>query len=103
MLFIAQALYLFLPAYTAKYVPFFAQKIPTGNHRLCSWSILTLNGILSAIFSSLLVFALQKYLLFQPLRSLALIDYADFSLFYGFFLGVGVVAGNVANDFYKHY
>ena len=60
----------------------------------------TWRGIVVAALAGMLVFMLQQY--FHPLLpSLALIDYADFSPWLGWWMGLGAISGDLVKSYYK--
>lgn len=48
-----------------------------------------------------LVFFFQKVAYEQGFRSLAIIDYADFSLAFGILMGAGAIVGDLIKSYYK--
>ena len=60
----------------------------------------TWRGIVVAALAGMLVFMLQQY--FHPLLpSLALIDYADFSPWLGWWMGLGAISGDLVKSYYN--
>lgn len=115
--FIFSCLYFFLPAYLANMTPPLAKKISFlknfnlpvdfglkfgkqclfGNHK-------TWRGVLSAILVGMLTVLVQGLLAdsFSAFRSVSLIDYNNYSLFFlGFLLAAGAMAGDLGAAFIK--
>lgn len=61
----------------------------------------TWRGLIVAPLVGGLVFLLQKWLYLQGFQDWALIDYADFPLWFGFLQGAGVIIGDIVKSFYK--
>jgi len=102
---ILKSMYFFLPAYLANMFPNLLNKLPWlkqpinkklfGAHK-------TWRGLIIAIIIGGLTFWVQKLLYIQNVgRSLALIDYADFSLLLGFLLGAGAILGDLLESYFK--
>jgi len=101
---ILQSLYFFLPAYVANMTPVFLKKvhflaIPISEKRLGKNK--TWRGVIGATLVGGIIFYLQKLLYLQGFTSIALIDYADFSLALGFLLGAGAIVGDMIKSYYK--
>jgi CDP-2,3-bis-(O-geranylgeranyl)-sn-glycerol synthase len=101
MSLILQSLYFFLPAYFANMAPVFLRK----KGRVISESLFgknkTWSGILAGTLVGGLVFWIQKYVYLSGWEKLALIDYSDFSVAFGFLLGLGALLGDVVASYYK--
>ncbi|MBT3836337.1 CDP-archaeol synthase [Candidatus Woesearchaeota archaeon] len=101
---ILKSLYFFLPAYFANMAPVFVKKIPfldrpiwtkkLGTHK-------TWRGVVSAVVFGGFVFWLQKVAYVAGFRSLAVIDYSDFSIVLGLLLGFGAIFGDAVKSYYK--
>lgn len=101
---VLKSLYLFLPAYFAnmapvllRWIPFLGKPIHSrlfGEHK-------TWRGLIVAPLAAVLIFSLQKIAYRQDFTSLALIDYDDFSLLYGFLLGLGAILGDLVKSYFK--
>ncbi len=103
-LLIVQSLYLFLPAYVANMAPVLFRWLPFldkpvqekvfGKNK-------TWRGLLTATLCGGFIFFIQKVLYAQGFRSLAIIDYSDFSTLYGFLLGAGAILGDLVKSYFK--
>ena len=103
-LFVLHCLYFFLPAYIANMMPVFVKKIPLfdfpiwesklGSHK-------TWRGLFFGTLGSGLVFWVQQVLYKHGFQSLALIDYSDFTVLFGFLLGLGALLGDLVKSYYK--
>ncbi len=101
---VLKSLYFFLPAYIANMLPPLIRKVPflaipiweskLGKNK-------TWRGVVVAAVAGGLVFWLQKLAYANGFRSLALIDYADFSLWLGVLLGFGALVGDAVESYYK--
>ena len=101
MSLILQSLYFFLPAYIANMAPVFARKWKFlnkpisvkyfGKHK-------TWRGILVATAAGLVTFILQQQF-YTP--SLWIIDYTDFPFYFGAFMGLGAILGDLVKSYYK--
>ena len=104
LLLIGKALYFFLPAYIANMAPVLCKKIPLLNkpvHEKRFGSHKTWRGLIAAVLAGGLVFWLQKIAYGMGFRSLAVIDYTDFSVLLGFLLGGGAILGDLVKSYYK--
>jgi CDP-2,3-bis-(O-geranylgeranyl)-sn-glycerol synthase len=101
---IIESLYFFLPGYLANMAPLLLRWIPYGgkpiNEKLLG-SHKTWRGLIVAPLVGGLVFLLQQWLYVQGFQSWALIDYADFPIWFGFLQGAGVILGDLVKSFYK--
>jgi len=101
---ILKSLYFFLPAYIANMAPVLVQKLkiikilekPIWEQKLGSHK--TWRGLIIAPIVGMFVFWLQKMFVVE---SLSLIDYADFSIWFGFLLGLGAILGDAVKSYYK--
>ena len=104
MLLILKSLYFFLPAYFANMTPVFVRKIPfldgPINKKLFGKNK-TWRGVLAATIVGGLVFWLQQLAYSAGFVDLALIDYADFGVSFGFLLGLGAIIGDLVKSYYK--
>tara|TARA_Y100000310_G_C20096857_1_gene540881 strand:+ start:32 stop:550 length:519 start_codon:yes stop_codon:yes gene_type:complete len=101
---ILKALYFFLPAYFANMSPVLFKWIPILDKPVWEKKFgknKTWRGIVVAILIGGLIFWLQKLAFLQGFRSIALIDYADFSILLGFLLGAGAILGDLVKSYYK--
>jgi hypothetical protein len=96
---ILKSLYFFLPAllaYLAAHLTKLAWKKPIwkklGDH---TWI-----GLGTAVIVGILIFWIQKMIHVEG-SSIAIIDYADFTIIYGLLLGLGTVLGDLIKDFFK--
>ena len=104
MSIILNSLYFFLPAYLANMMPFFFRKLQLLNQPVSEKVFgknKTWRGLLVATLTGGLVFWLQKLAYVSGFRSLAIIDYADFSISLGFLLGFGAIIGDLVKSYYK--
>lgn len=84
-------------------VPVFVQKIPFNqaiSERFFGKNK-TWRGLFFGILSGGLVFWLQQILYKEGFRSLAVIDYADFTIALGFLLAAGALLGDLVKSYYK--
>ena len=103
-LFIFQCLYYFLPAYVANMTPVFVRKLPFLHHPIWSRKLgphKTWRGLLLGTLAGTIVFGLQRQAYLMGFTSLALLDYADFSLGYGISMAGGALLGDVIKSYYK--
>ncbi len=101
---ILKSLYFFLPAYIANMAPVFAMKLNVPNKPIWEKKLgshKTWRGLVSAALVGLLVFWLQKIAYINGFRALALLDYSDFSIMLGFFMGLGAIVGDAVKSYYK--
>ncbi len=103
-LLLLQSLYFFLPAYFANMAPVLLRFLPLGLpvHERLFGPNKTWRGLLVAPLMALLIFWLQKWA-YQAgwFTGLAIIDYADFSVTFGFLLGAGAILGDLVKSYYK--
>ncbi|HLC90135.1 MAG TPA: CDP-archaeol synthase [Candidatus Nanoarchaeia archaeon] len=103
-LLIVQALYFFLPAYIANMSPVIFKWVPLFNTPIWEKKLgkhKTWRGLIIGTVVGTFVFWLQKLAFSNGFESLALIDYNDFSLLLGFFLGLGAMLGDMAESYLK--
>ena len=103
-LVIIQGLYFFLPAFFANMAPEFFKWVPLkppiwekklGKNK-------TWRGVIVAVVFGVLVFLLQKWLFqFSFFKSISLINYSDFTWFFGFLLGLGAILGDAIESYFK--
>ena len=101
---ILSALYFFLPAYFANMAPVFVKKLNFLNdpvHEKLFGKNKTWRGLVVASITGLIVFWLQKVAYMNGFVNLAIIDYADFSIMFGFMLGFGAILGDLVESYYK--
>ena len=98
-----KALYFFLPAYLANMAPVLFRWIPFKQPVYEKWfgKNKTWRGLAVAIIIGTLVFYLQKLAYISGFKTLAIIDYADFSILLGFLLGTGAILGDLVESHYK--
>jgi len=105
LLLVLKSLYFFLPAYLANMAPELLRKIP-----VLGWPVWekkfgrnkTWRGLVLASFVGVLVFLLQKWLYgFDFFYGISIIDYGDFSLWFGFLLGLGAILGDLVESYFK--
>ncbi len=101
---ILKSLYFFLPAYFANMAPVFVKKVhfldtPIWKKKLGTHK--TWRGVVSAVVFGGLVFGIQKFVYMLGFRSLAIIDYSDFSIWLGLLLGFGAIFGDAVKSYYK--
>lgn len=112
ILFIAQALYYFLPAYLSNAAPVLLQKInilpqPVDcNKKINNEPLIGLNktwgGLLYGTIVGTLTFYLQQQWYDIPFfRTLSLIDYPNQPLLLGFLLASGAILGDLIKSFIK--
>ncbi len=101
---IIESLYFFLPGYFANMAPVLLRWIPYGGkpiHEKLFGGHKTWRGLFAAVLVGGLVFWLQQVLYAQGFQKWALIDYADFSPWFGFLQGAGVILGDLVKSYYK--
>lgn len=109
---ILEIIYYFLPAYMANSVPTMISKVKFLDHPLdFGLSIRgkrflgdnkTLRGFFSAIIFGTFVFYIQQALYSNNfLQSISLVDYANTSLWLGFWLSFGAIFGDAIGSFFK--
>ena len=101
---ILKALYFFLPAYFANMAPVLLKKIPFGAKPIWEKRLgrnKTWRGLVVATIMGGSVFGLQKVAYVMGFRSLAVIDYSDFSVWLGLLLGFGAIFGDAVKSYYK--
>jgi len=84
--------------------PVFAMKLNVPNKPIWEKKLgshKTWRGLVSAALVGLLVFWLQKIAYINGFRALALLDYSDFSIMLGFFMGLGAIVGDAVKSYYK--
>ncbi len=99
-----KSLYFFLPAYFANMAPLLFKWVPFLDkpiHQKLFGAHKTWRGIVAAAIIGTLAFWLQQYLYTVGFQQFALIDYADFSVWLGFFLGLGAILGDLVKSYYK--
>ncbi len=103
LLLLLQSLYFFLPAYFANMAPVLLRFLPLGIpvHERLFGPNKTWRGLIVAPLAGGLIFGLQKVLYSAGFTSLAIIDYADFSVVLGFLLGAGAILGDLVKSYYK--
>ena len=105
MMIVIQSMYFFLPAFFANMAPEFVKKIPLLNYPVWEREFgtnKTWRGLVVASLMGVLIFSLQKYLFkFGFFYNLSIIDYADFSLIFGFLLGFGAILGDLVKSYFK--
>lgn len=106
LIYLLKVLYFFLPAYIANMAPvlfkFVAMKDTPISEKHFGKNK-TWRGLLVATVAGTVVFWIQKMAYTQGFTSLALIDYADFSLLLGFLLGLGAILGDLVKSYYKRH
>ncbi len=103
-LLILKSLYFFLPAYLANMAPVLTKKVPFLNKPIWESKLgknKTWRGVVMAVLTGTIVFAIQKYAYQQGFTSLALIDYDGFSILLGTLLGGGVILGDAVESYFK--
>ena len=101
---ILESLYFFLPGYVANMAPVLLRRIPFGSkpiHAKLFGSHKTWRGLAAATLAGGLVFWLQKGLFAAGFENFALIDYADFPVWFGFLQGAGAILGDLVKSYYK--
>ncbi len=99
-----KSLYFFLPGFAANMAPVLFRWIPWGKKPLSEhWmgSNKTWRGLIAGIVLGTLVFWLQQVAYQFGFRNLAIIDYLDFSLWLGFWMSFGALAGDAVKSYYK--
>ena len=101
---IISSLYFFLPAFVANMAPEFFKWVPF-NQPIWGRKLgknKTWRGVIVAVVFGIVVFWLQKWLFqFTFFKSISLINYVDFSLGYGFLLGLGAILGDAVESYFK--
>lgn len=101
---ILKSLYFFLPGYIANMAPILLRWVPFGGkpiHEKLFGSHKTWRGLVAAVFVGGFVFWLQQGLYNLGFQDWALIDYADFPVWFGFLQGTGVILGDLVKSYYK--
>ncbi|MBI1970077.1 CDP-2,3-bis-(O-geranylgeranyl)-sn-glycerol synthase [Candidatus Woesearchaeota archaeon] len=112
-LLLGQAIWFILPAYAANMAPVLAKKlfpafaIPIdlgycyegtslfGEHK-------TYRGLIAGMVAGTAMFLVQKYLYVYPFfQKLSIVDYHSVSLWLGFLMGFGALAGDLLKSFFK--
>ena len=103
-LLIISAWYFFLPAYFAnmapvlfRWIPFLGKPIHEklfGEHK-------TWRGLIAAPILAVVVFWLQQKIYLSGFQEWSLIDYSDFSLWLGWWMGSGAILGDLVKSYYK--
>ncbi len=93
---LVKGIYFFIPLFAVKLVSslinnHFPGQLPLSHTPGLKYTWL---GIGAGIFSGTVIFVMQKYL-FNVLYQLSIIDYADFSVFYGLALSLGAMLGDL--------
>ena len=104
IVFIASALYFFLPAYVANMAPIFVQKIPFLNRPIYEKLLglhKTWRGLLFAILFGGVIFLIQKVFYTIGFIQFSIIDYSDFPFWFGFLIGFGAMVGDLVKSYYK--
>ncbi|MEW5896473.1 MAG: CDP-archaeol synthase [Nanoarchaeota archaeon] len=104
LLLILSSLYFFLPAYFANMAPVLFRWLPFGSkplHEKLFGRNKTWRGLVIAPIMGTFIFWIQKFLYVQGFTTLALIDYADFSLLLGLLLGTGAILGDLVKSYFK--
>ena len=103
-LIIWKSLYFFLPAYFANMAPVLFKKLNLLNkpvHEKLFGKNKTWRGLVVAVILGGIIFWLQKIAYIKGFKSLAIINYADFSIMFGFMLGFGAIMGDLVKSYYK--
>ena len=103
-LLVLQALYFFLPAYLANMSPILFKWLPLFNAPIWEKKLgkhKTWRGLIIGTVTGIVIFSLQKLAFSKGFQELALIDYGDFSLMLGFFLGLGAMMGDMVESYLK--
>ena len=109
---ILSALYYFLPAYFANMCPNLFKKInpfktPVDfNKKIKNKEIFgkhkTWGGIIIAVIAGTLIFYIQKIIFqYSFFQKYSLINYSEYSIWLGFFLGLGAILGDLIESFFK--
>ena len=101
---ILKSLYFFLPAYIANMMPVLMRKVPLLGMPISEKLFgenKTWRGLAVAPLAGIIIFALQKFAYNKGFVSLALIDYAGFSILLGLLLGLGAILGDLVKSYYK--
>ncbi len=101
---ILKSLYFFLPAYVANMAPVLFRKLPLLNKPINEKRFganKTWRGVIVATLMGGIVFSIQKYAHIKGFQALSIIDYTDFSILLGFFLGLGAILGDLLESYYK--
>ncbi len=56
---------------------------------------------MTAALTGMFIFWLQKYFYIMGFTQWALIDYSDFSIWLGFWIGLGAIVGDLVKSYYK--
>ena len=104
LVLIVSSLYFFLPAFIANMAPEFVKCLPfekpIWEKRLGKNK--TWRGLIVATIAGGFVFWLQKWLFqFSFFKSISLINYVDFSIGLGLFLGLGAILGDAVESYFK--
>jgi len=103
-LLIISSLYFFLPAYIANMAPELFKWIPF-NQPIWGRKLgknKTWRGLIVAVIFGVLVLLLQKWLFqFSFFNNISLINYSDFTWFFGFLLGLGAILGDSVESYFK--
>jgi len=100
---IIKSLYFFLPVYFANMAPVLFKWLPFKKpiSKKVFGRNKTWRGIIVAILTGGIVFWIQKIMFNAGFVSLAVIDYHDFPVYYGFLLGTGAILGDLVKSYYK--
>ena len=101
---ILKSLYFFLPAYVANMSPVLFRWIPFGDQPINEKYLgghKTRRGLIIGTVMGGVIFILQKYSYTQGFQQWALIDYSDFSIWFGFLLSFGALLGDAVKSYYK--
>ena len=101
---VLKSLYFFLPAYFANMAPVLFRGIPFFGrpvHEKTFGKNKTWRGLLIAPIIGMIVFWLQQIAYVNGFQAWALIDYSDFSILFGFLLGLGAILGDLVKSYYK--
>ncbi len=104
LVLIVSSLYFFLPAFVANMAPELVKCLPferpIWEKRLGKNK--TWRGLIVATIAGGFVFWLQKWLFqYSFFKSISLINYVDFSIGLGVFLGLGAILGDAVESFFK--
>ncbi len=103
-LIILKAAYFFLPAYIANMTPVLLKKVNLANkpiNKKLFGQNKTWRGLLGGTLAGVIIFLIQKILHQHGFKLLSLIEYRDFSLILGLFLGLGAILGDLVESYYK--
>jgi len=110
---IIKLIYFMLPAYLANMAPVLGKNIlkplaipidfgKKWNKQPILGKNKTWRGVLLAVIASTIIFLIQSYLYkFPSIKSISLIDYSSASLWIAFLLGLGAIAGDSIESFFK--